>query len=120
MRVLYSNRKVGLHDIDHMWCKLYLLMSRYRGTRAYSHPEPWRSPCYPPKSKDVITEENNPGLARIFKQSITVFETACNNGGLDALKPPFTMFARSEKAGKKVTQEEMDEMKKQRKKRKKG
>jgi hypothetical protein len=88
--VIYNHRKFGMQDVEHMWCKLYLLCSRYRGSRAYSKPEPWSSSCHPTVSTDVVN--TNPDLCRIFKQGIQSYKDSIANGSLQPLSQPFLLF----------------------------
>ena len=89
--VIYNWRRLKLHDVEHMWCKLYLLISRYRGTRAYSAPEPWRASCHPTRSADIL--DCDKAIHRIFGLAISNFEKLVNEEKIDMLQQPFVMFA---------------------------
>ena len=57
--VMYSGRSLTLVDMEHMCCKIYLLLSRTKGTRCFSQPRTNLPFCYPCRHNGKPVKDQN-------------------------------------------------------------
>jgi hypothetical protein len=87
--IMTSDRELSDVDVEHFMCKLYLLLHRYRGTRAYSLPSPLRAFCHPiPNDKDIL--KNNPCFIGIMNGMVINFERTVSSTMISPMRDPFT------------------------------
>ena len=84
--IIQNNREVGYVDVEHNCCKLYLLLHRYRGTRAYSTPTPWRPQDHPGIFADIFGEEMN----CLMDLMLSGYCEAVLSNLIEDIKQPFT------------------------------
>jgi hypothetical protein len=92
--VRLSGRRIAAVDVEHMMCKIYLAVASYRGSRAFSLPNPCRPHCHPTPSEDIF---DKPSLKKIFQEARDSFKNAFKRKTLDCLQEPF--LYKSEKHG---------------------
>ena len=91
--IIANGRHFSDTDVEHMMCKLYLLLQRYRGSRAFSNPAPWRPHCHPTISRDFY--DIGSGLDAICCFAIISFRKRCQDdtsGSMSDFKAPFTVI----------------------------
>ena len=94
VRVRLTGRRLGLNDVEHMLCKVYLSCTRARGSRAHGTSRAWRNFCWPPKRQDTVCSTHlkdtiNQFIINRYESAILEpSETGC--GGLHVLGHPFS------------------------------
>jgi hypothetical protein len=62
-----NGRRLGLTDMEHMLCKVYLACTRTRGSRNHGASRAWRNYCWPSKKADTV---GNPYFVRTVTESM--------------------------------------------------
>jgi hypothetical protein len=90
--VWLNGREFGFADCEHMYCKIYVLVSTSRGTRYSNSPFPYRRHCHPFTDKSIMKGEHK--IQRTFLDAIKAFEELVEKGDISyKIPPPFEVPA---------------------------